>query len=101
MAPMVTATLSSSSTTRSLPFGMVRRTPDRQRHAEGRAPTLATAQLDRAAMRLHDALGNPEAEPGPFFVLGGKERFEDVRQVLLGDALARIADLDMDRVGHQ
>src|SRR5262245_5401418 len=102
MAPMVTATDSSSSTTSSLPIAMLLRGPgDRQRNAERGPPTFAAAQFDRTAVRLHDALRHPQAEPRALLFLRREKRLEDVRQVLLGDALAVVAYLDVDRVGHQ
>src|SRR5579862_5770587 len=101
MAPIVTATLSSSSTTSSLPLGMLNRASDGEGDAEGRATAFTAAQLDRAAVRLHDALRHPQTETRALFVLGREERLEDVRQVLLGDALACIANLNVHRFGHQ
>src|SRR5579871_2848193 len=101
MAPMVMATFSSSSTIRTLPLAMFDWTLDRQRDAEGRPPPRATAQLDRATVSLHDALRNPQSQPRALFVLGREKGFEDVRQVLLFDAFACIAYLDVDRVRHQ
>src|SRR5437667_12553702 len=98
MAPMVTATLSSSSTTSRLPVAIFRRTPDRQSDTEGGPATFAAAQLDRAAVCLHDPLRHPQPQTCALLVLGGEERLKDVRQVLFGNALARIADLDVHRV---
>src|SRR6266851_1470679 len=101
IAPIVTATLSSSSTTSSLPFGMLRWPAYRECHAKYGAPTFAAAQLDRSAVGLDDALGDPQPQARAFFVFGREEGLEDVRQVLFGDALARIPNLDVDRVRHQ
>src|SRR3954454_23541182 len=101
MAPMVMATFSSSSTTRRLPFGMLRRAVDRQRDVENRAAAFAAAQFDRAAVRLNDALRDPQPESRALLFLGGEERLEDTRQVLFGDALARVAYLQLHRVRHE
>src|SRR3981081_1385735 len=101
MAPIVTATLSSSSTTSRLPLAIFSRTPDRTSDVEGCPATFAATQLDRAAVRLHDALRHPQPEAGALLVFGGEERLEDVRQVLFGDATARIADLNVDRLRHE
>src|SRR5919202_2725025 len=98
MAPIVTATLSSSSTTRRLPLAMLRGSSDRQCHAEDRATALPTTQLDRATVRLHDALRDPQTQTCALLILRREERLEDVRQVFLGDALAGVANLDVHRV---
>src|SRR5216683_5392370 len=101
MAPIVIATLSSSSTTSRLPFAMVGRASDRQRDAERRTPPFATTELDGPAMRLDDALRDPEPKARALFVLGREERLEDVWQVLFGDALACVANLNVNRIRHQ
>src|ERR687886_1667792 len=101
MAPIVTATLSSSSTTSRLPLAMLRGASNRQCHAEGRAAALPTPQLDRAAVRLDDALRDPQAQAGALLVLGREERLEDVRQVFFGDAFAGITNLDVHKVGDE
>src|SRR5713101_2529955 len=99
MAPMVTATLSSSSTTRRLPLGMLLRGASNwQRHAKGCAPTLAAAQFDRPTVCLDDALRDPQPEPSALFVLGREKRLENVWQGLLGDAVASVPDLNVHRV---
>src|SRR5437879_1910046 len=98
MAPIVTATLSSSSTTSRLPVAIFRRTPDRQSHAEGGPATLAAAQLDRATVGLHDTLRHPQPQACALLVFCRKERLEDVRQVLFGNALACIPDLNVHRL---
>src|SRR5688572_9976860 len=103
MAFIVTRTLSSSSTIRSLPLAnapprgvalCLGRAADRQRDGEGRAATGAAAHPHVAAVRLDDPERDPEAEPGALPLLRRVERLEDVRQVLLGDARAGVADLD-------
>src|SRR5690242_9999910 len=101
MAPIVTATLSSSSTTSSLPIAMFRWATNGERDTEGRAAALATAQFDRATVRLDDALRHPQAEAGALLVLGREERLEDVGQIFLGNALATIANLNVHGVRHQ
>src|SRR6516162_8837441 len=100
MAPIVTATLSSSSTTSRLPVAMYGRSPDRQCHAEGGPPPLTAAQLDRAAVRLDDALRDPQSQASAFLVFGREERLENMRQVLFGDTFAGVSNLDVDRIGH-
>src|SRR6266516_1396351 len=97
MAPIVTATLSSSSTTRRLPLAMLRGTSYRQCDAECRAAALAAAQLDRATVRLDDALADPQPQSGPLLILGREERLEDVREVFFGDPRAGVANLDVHR----
>src|SRR6266566_4857710 len=101
IAPIVMATLCSSSTTSRLPLDMLPGPGDRQRDTERRAAARAAAEFDRSPVRLNDALGDPQSETSAFLVLGRKERLEDVWKVLFGDAVARIADLDVDRLGHQ
>src|SRR2546421_3217268 len=101
MAPIVTATLSSSSTTRRLPLAMLRGTSYGQCDAERRAAARATSQLDRATVRLDDALTDPQPQSGALLIFGRKERLEDVRQVFLSDALASVANLDVHRVSDQ
>src|SRR5438105_5073231 len=57
IALIVTTTLSSSSTTRTLGCsGIARRSLDRQSDHEGRSATHATADAHRSAVALHDAL---------------------------------------------
>src|SRR5437762_14379277 len=101
MAPIVTATLSSSSTTSSRPSAMLGRPSDRQRDAEHGPPAHATAQFDRTAVRLDDPLRHPQTQARALFVFGREEGLEDMRQVLFSNALACVTDLDMDRVRHQ
>src|SRR5829696_8991835 len=100
---MVTATLSSSSTTMMRaaasamagPLDGVRLAGDRQRDREGGAAAGAAAHLHLAAVLLDDALAHPEAEAGALALpLGGEERLEDVAQRLLGDAGAVVLHLD-------
>src|SRR5215469_9461702 len=98
MAPMVIATFSSSSTISTLPVAILCWTPNWKGHAESRAPALAASKLDRTAVRLDDALRDPQSQTGALLVFAREERLEDVRQVLLLDALACIAHLDVHRV---
>src|SRR5579872_7255536 len=100
MAPIVIATFSSSSTIRTLALAMFDWTIDRQGDAERCASTRATAQFDGAAMRLDNALRNPQPQAGALFVLGREEGLKNMRQVLLVDAFAGVAHLDVDRVRH-
>src|SRR5437868_13944697 len=97
MAPIVTATLSSSSTTRRLPLAMLRGTSYGQCDAERRAAARATAQLDRATVRLDDALTDPQPQSGALLILGREERLEDVRQAVWSDAVASVANRDVHR----
>src|SRR5437868_1451208 len=98
MAAIVTVTLSSSSTMRTL-AGIRRWTSDRQSHAEHRTAARAVAHLQPAAVALRDPQADPETEAGALFTLRREERLEDVRQVLLGDARPGVRDLEPDRVG--
>src|SRR5262245_7825489 len=63
---------------------------------EGRPGAWLAADLDLAAVVLHDTIdeGEPDAAP---LSLRGKEGLEDVGQVALGDAMARIADPQLER----
>src|SRR5206468_10002765 len=58
---------------------------------------------DGAAVVAYDAVGDPQPQPGALLAiaLGGKERLEDVRQVLLGDAAAGIAHRNVHRVAAE
>src|SRR5438105_10380715 len=99
IALMVTTTLSSSSTTRTLSCsGIARRSLDRQRDHERRPPTHSAAHAHRPAVTLHDALRHPEPEPGPFPGLGGEERLEDLRDELVRYPLAGVTYLDLDGI---
>src|SRR4051812_36688783 len=91
--------LFSSSTTRTLLGGM--RLLLRRRGGEGdancRAFAGATLDAYAAAVLFDDLLGvrHPEAEP---LTLRRVERLEDVAQLLLGHADARVGHLDAQRV---
>src|SRR5712692_8587565 len=80
MAAIVTVTLCSSSTTRTL-GGIGRWASDRQRHAEHRSPTGPVPDLEPAAVALRDTEAHPEAEAGALLTLRREERLEDVWQV--------------------
>ena len=54
-----------------------------------------------ADLRLDDALRDPQPEAGAFFVLGREERLENMWQVLFGDTVAGVSDLNVHRLGHQ
>src|SRR5205814_3447109 len=95
---MVTVTLSSSSTMRTL-GGIGRWASDREGHAEDRAAAGAIAHLKAAAVALGDAETDPEAEARALLALRREEGLEDVREVLLGDSRSGIGDLDLHRVG--
>src|SRR6266849_9241996 len=102
MALIVTTTLSSSSTTRTLGCSRItRRSLHRQRDHEGRSPTQAAAHAHRAAVALHDALRHPESEPGPLPGLGREERLEDLGEEVVRDAFAGVAHLDLDGVAPE
>src|SRR6266850_4530395 len=102
MALIVTTTLSSSSTTRTLGCSRIaRRSLDRQRDHEGRAATEAAAHAHRAAMTLHDALRDPQPEAGALARLRREEWLEDLRQKVVRDALPGVAHLDLDGVATE
>ena len=64
---------------------------------ESRAAALRRLDMDRAAMRLHDAVAERQPDAGSGAdLLGGEERLEDARQDLLRDAGAGVADPDDD-----
>src|SRR5947209_16925754 len=94
---MVTVTLSSSSTMRTL-GGIGRGTSDRQGHAEDRAAASAVPHLETPAVALGDPEADPEAEAGALLPLRREERLEDVREVLLRDAGPGIRHLHLHRV---
>src|SRR5256885_1843849 len=75
IAAIVTVTLSSSSTIRTL-GGIGRWSSDRQRHAEDGAAAGLIAYLQAAAVALRDAEAHPETQPGPLFALRREERLE-------------------------
>src|SRR5438309_73159 len=97
MAAIVTVTLCSSSTTRTL-GGIGWWTSDRERHAEDRAAAGPVADLKAAAVALRDPEADPEAEARALLPLRGEERLEDVRQVFLGDARPGVRDLHPHRI---
>src|ERR1043165_10106515 len=93
---MVTVTLSSSSTMRTL--GGIRGWPsDRQGHAEYGTAARAVAHLEPAAVALRDPEAHPEAEAGALLPFRGEERLEDVRQVILRDPRSGVGDLEPNR----
>src|SRR5438477_3987235 len=96
MALMVTTTLSSSSTTRTLGCSRITRwSLDRQGDHEGRPATDPAAHAHRAAVALHDALRDPESESGPLAGLGREERLEDLGEHIVRNPLAGVAYLDL------
>src|SRR4029077_11701149 len=97
MAAIVTVTLSSSSTMRTL-GGVSGRTSDRQRHAEHGPTARPVAHLQPAAVALGDAEAYPEPETGALLALGREERLEDVREVLLCDTRTGVRYLDPDGI---
>src|SRR5436305_2212337 len=102
MAPRVTATLSSSSTTSSLALSVILdRSPDWQGDAEGGPTPLTAADADRAAMVLDDAVRDPQAQASPLLVLGREERLENVSLDLLRHTFAGVADHDVHRLAQQ
>src|SRR5207245_7834652 len=86
---------------RRLPFAMLCRASNGQCDVEGRAAPFAAAQFDRPTVRLDNALRDPQPQAGALRLLGGEERLEDVRDVLLGDAVASVPNLYVDRVSHE
>src|SRR5438093_4396818 len=102
MALIVTTTLSSSSTTRTLGCSRIaRRSLDRQRDQERRPTTNTAAYPHRPAVALHDALRYPEPEAGPFPWLRREERLEDLGEQVVRDALAGVLHLDLDGVAPE
>src|SRR6267142_3467191 len=99
MALIVVATLCSSSTTRTLLLAIVLRSRDRKSDREGRALARPAAHLERSAVRLHDAVRDPETETGALLHLGREERFEDARDRFLADPRAGVAHFDAHDVG--
>src|SRR5437899_2381671 len=69
----------------------------RQSQGEGRAQARRAPNVDLAPVLLDDTVDQREPEPGSFR-LGGEEGLEYVRDVGGGDALAGIADRDLERV---
>src|SRR6266581_3002294 len=97
MALIVTTTLSSSSTTRTLGCSRItRRSLHGQRDHERGPPTDAAAHAHRATVALHDALRNPQTETSAFAWLGREERLEDLSEELVRDPLAGVAHLDLN-----
>src|SRR5438477_377859 len=94
---MVTVTLSSSSTMRTL-GGIGRWTSDREGHAEDRPAAGAIPHLEAAAVALGDAETDPEAKARALLALRREEGLEDMRQMLFRDARSGVGDLDLDRV---
>src|SRR5437762_9086833 len=95
---MVTVTLSSSSTMRTL-GGIGRWSSDRQGHAEYRATARAVTHLQPSAVALRDPQADPEPEARALLALRREERLEDVREVFLRDPRPGVGDLHSHRVG--
>src|SRR5437899_9522459 len=91
MALIVTTTLSSSSTTRTLGASRIVWPFDRQRDHERRAASHAAAHAQRPAVPLHDPLRDPEPETGPLPRLRREEGLEYLLEDVLRDPLARVA----------
>src|SRR3989442_2822447 len=88
IALIVTTTLSSSSTTRTLGCSRIaRRSLDRQGDHERGPATHVTAYAHGPAVALHDALRDPEPEPGPFPRLRREEWLEDLSDELVRNFL--------------
>src|SRR2546426_11235752 len=86
--------LTSSSTTRIRASGMALG----ETQGELGAQSAFAADRDLAAVLLDDAMHEGEAETGDV-VAGREERLERVREVLGGDAVARVGDRDLDHTG--
>src|SRR5687768_16632580 len=99
MALIVVATLCSSSTTRILLVGIVRRSRDRKSDRERRSLSGAAPYLEGAAVRLHHAVRDPETETRALLQLRREERLEDARDRLFADARSRVAHIDAHDVG--
>src|SRR5262249_36587314 len=72
---------------------------DRNREAERRPLALGRFEPDSAAVHLHDALRDREAQAGPAFRAGRRsvsllELLEDASSILFADAGARVGDRD-------
>src|SRR5437868_11035428 len=70
----------------------------RQRDREGAAPARLAPHRDPAVVPFDDAVDDGQAEAGAA-CLGGEEGIEDARQVLGGDSLARVLDLEHGLAG--
>src|SRR5438132_702695 len=102
IALIVTTTLSSSSTTRTLSCsGIAWRPLYRQGDHECRPPAEAAAHAHRAAVTLHDALGYPQPKTGPLPGFRREERLEDLGDELVRDPVARVAHLDLDGIASE
>src|ERR1041384_2599962 len=66
----------------------------REMKLEGRAASRSGVDGDAPAVRAHDALADREPEPHAFFLLGCKERAEDVGQRRFGNADPGVGDGD-------
>src|SRR5207249_8378458 len=85
--------LRSSSTMSTRVSGMA----GRQGKGKGRAQARRAADVDVPPVLLDDAVDEGEPEPGPLR-LGREEGLEHVGDVARGDALAGVADRDLERV---
>src|SRR5207244_12637569 len=75
--------------------------PPRQRDRE-RGPAADTAShAHRATVTLHDTLRDPEPKARALPGLRREERLEDLRQDVVGDALAGVAHLDLHGVAPE
>src|SRR3979490_919021 len=94
MALIVIATLCSSSTTRTLLVAIWWRSSDRKGDRECRSLAGAAPPLQRSAVRLNDAVRDPETETGAFLHLRREKGLEDPRHRLLVDPGPGIPDVD-------
>src|SRR4029077_4763712 len=102
MALIVTTTLSSSSTTRTLGCSRItRRSLHGQRDHEGGPPTDTAPHAHRAAVALDDALRDPESEPGALAGLRGEERLEDLSEEIGRDPFPCVAAPGLDGVAAE
>src|SRR5271167_1011560 len=58
----------------------------------------AAAEANAAAMLFNDLLRHPETQPGAYILLGGEERFEDLRLGAFMNARACVSDGDLGLV---
>src|SRR5438309_3199651 len=102
IALIVTTTLSSSSTTRTLGCSRIaRRSLDRQSDHESRPTTDPAAYAHGPAVALDDALRNPEPEAGSLPRLRREERLENLSDELVRDSLPGVTNLDLDGIAPE
>ena len=70
---------------------------DGQGDCKRRASVLVIVCRNGAKMLLNNAIGNVQAQPGSLAdIFGRKERIEQPVQVLFGDTMAMIDEIDAD-----